>query len=91
LLLCVFVILFVWSCSQQTYDLVIHNGKLAPRVSSDSAINQDLRFSSRVGNLDDKVGKSRLKFFKVVASPEGGADEAGLIPQFRLFDQTAFI
>jgi N-acyl-D-amino-acid deacylase len=48
LFFCVFVILFVWSCSQQTYDLVIHSGTIVDGSGTTG-------YQASVGITDGKI------------------------------------
>jgi N-acyl-D-aspartate/D-glutamate deacylase len=74
LLLCVCVFLFLWSCSQQTYDLVIHEGTIIDGSGSKG-------YQGSVGITDGKI----VKIGKVHASQGVQAiDAAGkyVVPGF---------
>lgn len=55
--LCVFVTLFMWSCSQQTYDLVIHEGTVIDGTGTKG-------YQASIGISDGKI----LKIGKIKAS-----------------------
>ena len=66
LFFCVFVILFVWSCSQQTYDLVIHNGTIVDGSGTKG-------YQASIGITDGKIVRiGKIKTSRGVQAIDAG-------------------
>jgi N-acyl-D-amino-acid deacylase len=65
-ILCVFVFLVVWGCSQQTYDLVIHSGTIVDGSGTTG-------YQASVGITDGKIAKiGKIKSSQGVQAIDAG-------------------